>query len=146
MLYVSIYYSLIRLSTDITKRPWSRAFGVWYYYMINWDLFCAVIIICHWYSSNKTNMMGGKKKTRYKLHISESSSRIRIDSIFVFFSWSKDIDIQLLYATIGSSMPFLHAIICSWSRNCLPFRSTWVHPRFLAGFVLLDLELYMYVL
>ena len=25
------------------------------------------------------------------------------------------------------------------SRNCLPFRSTWVHPRFLVGFLLLDL-------
>jgi hypothetical protein len=24
------------------------------------------------------------------------------------------------------------------SRNCLPFRSAWVHPRFLVGFVLLD--------
>jgi len=26
-----------------------------------------------------------------------------------------------------------------WSRNCLPFRSTWVQPRFLVGFVLPDL-------
>jgi hypothetical protein len=26
-----------------------------------------------------------------------------------------------------------------WSRNCLPFRSTWVHPRFLVGFVLRNL-------
>jgi hypothetical protein len=25
------------------------------------------------------------------------------------------------------------------SRNCLPFRSTWIHSRFCAGFVLLDL-------
>ena len=32
-----------------------------------------------------------------------------------------------------------------WSRNCLPFRSTCVHPRFLVGFMLLDLQLYMYV-
>ena len=31
-----------------------------------------------------------------------------------------------------------------WDRNCLPFRSTWVHPRFLVGFVLLDLLFYMY--
>jgi hypothetical protein len=27
-----------------------------------------------------------------------------------------------------------------------PFRSTWVHPRFLVGFVLLDLWFYMHVL
>ena len=33
-----------------------------------------------------------------------------------------------------------------WSRNCLPFRSTWVHPRFLVGFLLLDLSFYVYVL
>jgi len=26
-----------------------------------------------------------------------------------------------------------------WSRNCLPFRSTWVYPRISVGFVLLDL-------
>jgi len=26
-----------------------------------------------------------------------------------------------------------------WSRNCLPFRSTWLHPKFLMEFVLLDL-------
>ena len=26
-----------------------------------------------------------------------------------------------------------------WNRNCLPFQSTWVHLRFLVGFVLLDL-------
>jgi len=26
-----------------------------------------------------------------------------------------------------------------WSRNCLPFRSTWVHPWFVVGFVLLNL-------
>jgi hypothetical protein len=26
-----------------------------------------------------------------------------------------------------------------WSRNCLSFRSTWVHPRFLVGLMLLDL-------
>jgi hypothetical protein len=24
-------------------------------------------------------------------------------------------------------------------RNCLPFRSTWVHPRFVVGFVVFDL-------
>jgi hypothetical protein len=28
---------------------------------------------------------------------------------------------------------------CATSGNCQPFRSTWVHPRFLVGFVLLDL-------
>ena len=33
-----------------------------------------------------------------------------------------------------------------WSRNCLPFRSTCVHSRFLVGFVLLYLQFYMYVL
>ena len=33
-----------------------------------------------------------------------------------------------------------------WSRNCLPLRSTRVHPRFLVVFVLLDLKFYMYVL
>ena len=33
-----------------------------------------------------------------------------------------------------------------WSRNCLRFRSSWVHFRFLVGFVLLDLYFYMYVL
>jgi len=26
-----------------------------------------------------------------------------------------------------------------WSKNCLPFRSTWVHLRFLVGFVLRNL-------
>jgi len=26
-----------------------------------------------------------------------------------------------------------------WSRNCLPFRSTWVHFQYLLEFVLLDL-------
>jgi hypothetical protein len=26
-----------------------------------------------------------------------------------------------------------------FNRNCLPYRSTWVHPRFLVGFVLLHL-------
>jgi len=26
-----------------------------------------------------------------------------------------------------------------WSRNCLPCRSIWVHPRVLVWFVLLDL-------
>jgi len=30
--------------------------------------------------------------------------------------------------------------------NCLPFRSIRVHTRFLVGFVLLDLQFYMYVL
>jgi hypothetical protein len=30
-------------------------------------------------------------------------------------------------------------IVYFWSRNCLPFRSTWVHHRCLVGFVLLDL-------
>ena len=33
----------------------------------------------------------------------------------------------------------------TWSRNYLPFRSTWVLPRFLVGFVLLDLWFYVYV-
>ena len=23
--------------------------------------------------------------------------------------------------------------LCYWSRNCLPFRSTWIHPRFSVG-------------
>ena len=32
------------------------------------------------------------------------------------------------------------------SRNCLPFHSTCVHPHFLVGFVLLDLEFYVFVL
>ena len=31
-----------------------------------------------------------------------------------------------------------------WSRNCLPFRSTRVHPRFLVEFVLLDLWFYVW--
>jgi len=31
---------------------------------------------------------------------------------------------------------YLLAYLC---RNYLPFRSTWVHPRILVGFVLLDL-------
>jgi hypothetical protein len=26
-----------------------------------------------------------------------------------------------------------------WSRNCIPFRSTWVQSRFLVGFMWLDL-------
>ena len=30
-----------------------------------------------------------------------------------------------------------------WSRNCFPFRSTRVHPQFLVGFVLLDLQFFM---
>ena len=30
-------------------------------------------------------------------------------------------------------------LLLSTSRNCLPFRSTWVHPRLLVGFVLFDL-------
>ena len=29
-----------------------------------------------------------------------------------------------------------------WNRNCLPFRSTWFHSRFLVRFVLLDLYFY----
>ena len=31
-----------------------------------------------------------------------------------------------------------HFPVVSSFRNCLPFRSTWVHPRFLERFVLLD--------
>lgn len=31
-----------------------------------------------------------------------------------------------------------------WSRSCTPFRSTRVHSRFLHGFLLLDLTLYVY--
>jgi hypothetical protein len=30
-----------------------------------------------------------------------------------------------------------------WRRNCLPFRRTWVHPRFLVVYLLLHISLYI---
>ena len=33
-----------------------------------------------------------------------------------------------------------------WSKNCIHFRGSWVHPQVLVGFVLLDHKLYVYVL
>ena len=37
-------------------------------------------------------------------------------------------------------------VTCRWFSPVSTFRSTWVHPRFLVGFVLLDLWFYVYVL
>ena len=34
----------------------------------------------------------------------------------------------------------LYTVLNWWNRNFLPFRSTWVHPRFLVAFELLDLS------
>jgi hypothetical protein len=45
-----------------------------------------------------------------------------------------------------SQCDFFAQITLQHEPGCLPFRSTWVHPRFLVGFLLLDLEFYMYVL
>jgi hypothetical protein len=44
--------------------------------------------------------------------------------------------ISILYHLIRTN---LHDECHYWSRNCSLFRSTWVHPRFLVGFVLFDL-------
>ena len=73
------------------------------------------------------------------------------------------IEVQLLQKTLCLQMdtnvddiPILHTITGfvhtltngwhQWSRNRLPFQSTRVHPRFVVGFMLLDLQFYVYVL
>ena len=38
----------------------------------------------------------------------------------------------------SNHLSYIHTSI-HLSQFCLPFRSTWVHPRFLVGFVLLDI-------
>jgi hypothetical protein len=43
--------------------------------------------------------------------------------------------VQIVQYVIHTQYTFYHW----WSRNCPLFRSTWVHSRFLVGFVLLDL-------
>ena len=52
----------------------------------------------------------------------------------------------LLMSTCASLYTSLQNFANYWSRNCLPFRTTRVHPRFLVGFMLLDLQFYVYVL
>jgi hypothetical protein len=49
--------------------------------------------------------------------------------------------IQHIYISFHIIILLILLLYCSclWSRNCSPFRSTWVHTWFLVGFVLLDL-------
>jgi RsiW-degrading membrane proteinase PrsW (M82 family) len=49
--------------------------------------------------------------------------------------------IQHIYISFHIIILLILLLYCSclWSRNCSPYRSTWVHTWFLVGFVLLDL-------
>jgi hypothetical protein len=51
---------------------------------------------------------------------------------------------HLVMKKIPDPLPLSRIMACtllslSYAPDCLPFQSTWVHPRFLLGFVLLDL-------
>ena len=86
------------------------------------------------------------------INISISGIQCFVDHCVPFFpaivysSYLSFVDLRLPITPLVSSMFYSIIVICQWSRNCLPFRSICVHPRFLVGFVLLDLELYLYVL
>ena len=61
------------------------------------------------------------------------------DDGYVLFVSNTSRSFPLSWLITGFVTSVAHDVYHLWSRNCWPFLSTWVHPRFLVGFVLLDL-------
>jgi hypothetical protein len=115
---------------ELLKKKWNRK---WYNFISSWgELRCSGRVGSPYYTSDTRRV------------------NLVTNPVLSHESWINVKEMQVKrpnahqWGTTGETFVAIHcylytAIPQSNSRDCLPFRSTWVLPRFLVGFVLLDL-------